>query len=540
MRDIRENDFGQNLLDKLINLKYSKSIDETFNYSTDVTIFIKLCEVKLENYHEIEFTEDEKLRINYIDIYTLTNNSELIARLSDFKQLNNIDRYESSILAYKSYHKIYTESRIIKYYIRAIEVVKSRKGIFDNKNLTPDVISNTEQVILDVDNPHDLKRILEIHKSIDSLKKVQEKYKTYINNKLNFYLKSNSFTDAIEYVECLKTIECLTNKESRIQKARIYELDGDLQVQNKEINVCYIDLPETYLKALHELQPLPDCRETKNRIGLKYLREANEIIRMMSQIKRARFNNVDLGKIYKHISKLLITDLNSVIEQLLSLPFFNNNYLTKNIKKEKTSTWNLFARKEVLTAKGTVQGRSEGDKIIEENLRMLYRTQLIIYIMLIRDRLTTFHKVSFEEILYMIENQKSHFIPPGREYLFAKGIYYGFINDYISASHILVPQIENSLKEIALSNNVVISKLENNLQHDNTLGGVLEKMKEFIDLELLSELDDFLVSNSGDNFRNNLSHGLLDPLEIQFKGCYSWWLSIKMVFLTEKLFRQDN
>ena len=49
-------------------------------------------------------------------------------------------------------------------------------------------------------------------------------------------------------------------------------------------------------------------------------------------------------------------------------------------------------------------------------------------------------------VFYLIDQCNSKFIPKEREYIFAKGLYAGFQNDFILSSHLLIPQIENSLK----------------------------------------------------------------------------------------------
>ncbi|WP_123873016.1 DUF4209 domain-containing protein, partial [Chryseobacterium contaminans] len=124
--------------------------------------------------------------------------------------------------------------------------------------------------------------------------------------------------------------------------------------------------------------------------------------------------------------------------------------------------------------------------------------------------------------------------------------YNGFQNNFILASHLLIPQIENSLKSIIESNNRNTILLSEDIQNDNTLGGILStkengKMLDGIcEKNLLLELNSFLIDGNSVNFRNKISHGLISPLEINYYGIYLWWLSLKMIVQAEEYFKIDK
>ncbi len=134
----------------------------------------------------------------------------------------------------------------------------------------------------------------------------------------------------------------------------------------------------------------------------------------------------------------------------------------------------------------------------------------------------------------ILEKINSKFIPQDRTYLFEKGILYGIENDFNAAAHILLPQIENSLRYIAHQKEIITTQLSQNLQQENTLGGTLEKLKGEMSNDLWSELDHFLAS--GCNFRNNVMHGLISPLVIEQVGIYLWWLCLKIIYNTDEFF----
>lgn len=139
-------------------------------------------------------------------------------------------------------------------------------------------------------------------------------------------------------------------------------------------------------------------------------------------------------------------------------------------------------------------------------------------------------------IFHLVDQCESRFIPEERKYIYAEGLYAGFKNDFLLASHLLIPQIENSLKFIAEQNQIVISRLADEMQYDNTLGGTLEKIKGITDSDLHKELIGFLADSNDINFRNELCHGLMNPMLINHYGIYLWWLSLKMIIQTKDYF----
>jgi hypothetical protein len=51
------------------------------------------------------------------------------------------------------------------------------------------------------------------------------------------------------------------------------------------------------------------------------------------------------------------------------------------------------------------------------------------------------------------------FIPPGRERIFAEGLHAGLMGNLLVAVHLLVPQFENSIREILTRAGAITSKL---------------------------------------------------------------------------------
>ncbi|HAD78865.1 MAG TPA: hypothetical protein DCF99_04915 [Flavobacteriaceae bacterium] len=155
-------------------------------------------------------------------------------------------------------------------------------------------------------------------------------------------------------------------------------------------------------------------------------------------------------------------------------------------------------------------------------------------------------EISKDVIAMMILKCESIFIPEERVGFFIEGIYQGFQNNFSLASHILIPQIENSLKYIIELNGRNTIKLAEDIQNDNTLGSILNKEKYnkmldgICDPDIILELNNFLCDGNSVNFRNKICHGLISPFETEYYGIYLWWITLKMIKQTEKYFKIPN
>lgn len=133
------------------------------------------------------------------------------------------------------------------------------------------------------------------------------------------------------------------------------------------------------------------------------------------------------------------------------------------------------------------------------------------------------------------------FVPPNREYIFTRGIYAGFMGDFLIAISLLIPQIEHSLRYILDANGVrVIGLDDDGVQNFHTLETLLKhpKLVEILGEDTVYDLRGLLVERFGSNLRNELAHGLLDPSAFFTNRCiYLWWLTLRLccipIFLAE-------
>ena len=132
--------------------------------------------------------------------------------------------------------------------------------------------------------------------------------------------------------------------------------------------------------------------------------------------------------------------------------------------------------------------------------------------------------------------RQSPIVPIGRELLFGKALFAGYDRDFVTALHILVPQIEHMVRYHLKQAGVQTTNIDSNgIENENGLSSLMDlpETKEIFGEDLNFEIRALFCVPFGPNLRNNLAHGLLDD-----RACYSpdtiyaWWFGLKLVFNT--------
>lgn len=142
------------------------------------------------------------------------------------------------------------------------------------------------------------------------------------------------------------------------------------------------------------------------------------------------------------------------------------------------------------------------------------------------------HKISEEYLLKLCESSQT--VPVGRAPYWAKGLLFGFQGDFSSAIHILVPQIENWIRELMQDNGLNTSTFNSDtgIETENGLSSLLntDEISGLLDKNLLFELKSLLTSPPGPNLRNEIAHGLIEFEKANSPiGAYLWWLALKLM-----------
>ena len=131
--------------------------------------------------------------------------------------------------------------------------------------------------------------------------------------------------------------------------------------------------------------------------------------------------------------------------------------------------------------------------------------------------------------------RQSPIVPIGRELLFGKALFAGYDRDFITALHILVPQIEHMVRYHLKRAGVQTTNIDSNgIENENGLSSLMDlpQTEEIFGEDLSFEIRALFCDPFGPNLWNNLAHGLLDD-----RACYSpatiyaWWFGLKLVFI---------
>jgi hypothetical protein len=143
------------------------------------------------------------------------------------------------------------------------------------------------------------------------------------------------------------------------------------------------------------------------------------------------------------------------------------------------------------------------------------------------------HYVRVDDFAPIVSNNP--FIPGGREDIYARGLYAGLTGDFLIAAHLLIPQLEHSIRSLLAQRGVFTSGLDaQGIQEERNLNTILylPELQTIFGEDIVFDLQGLLVERSGSNLRNLMSHGLFD-YEAFFSSqmSYLWWLTLHLCCL---------
>lgn len=143
------------------------------------------------------------------------------------------------------------------------------------------------------------------------------------------------------------------------------------------------------------------------------------------------------------------------------------------------------------------------------------------------------HRFELNDLLNIAAHNP--FIPPNRELIYARGFQFGFQGDFLEAMHLLIPQVENSLRYLLKSQGVITTSLSSEgIQEEQDINTLLAKSElvEILGEDLVFDLAGTLISRFGSNFRNLMAHGLLNQRVFYSNSAiYIWWLLLRICCL---------
>lgn len=177
------------------------------------------------------------------------------------------------------------------------------------------------------------------------------------------------------------------------------------------------------------------------------------------------------------------------------------------------------------------------DAHVHRNLDFEYMLVSVGYILPALEQINLEHSVTADDMLrYTLHHP---FIPTGREHLFARGLNAGLKRDFVVSSHLLIPQIENSIRHLLNQYGVVTTKKKGSgdVQNEQDLNTLLyedsgKELEKILGEDTVFYLRSLLVEKMGANARNYLAHGMYDEDHFnQPWAIYLWWMVLRIIML---------
>lgn len=531
MIDIDKNLNGYELRNALYKLQSENQ--EDYN----IKILFNLINDDLTSLEPFKDTEIKEGQISNINILEITDNLEILARWYDLLQHLKIDVEHSAIAAYSNYMLLYNESHRDTFALRAFLIVNLKKSIFKKQlNSISEVCCS---VLLQLNSSYTYKIIVSVVKMIIN-EDCNKCISNDANNKFKNSLNNNKFNDAIDYTDSLELLGAIDKKQCKKQKSMILEKNGDYFVSNKQPNTYYPYTAQLYKKAIREIANLEDCKNDTDRLSLKLQEEELEMSKAMQILGQSNKQTIDLTRIHEYILNILKScGPLYVYKNMVNFPLTPKEFIVYQREQSKSehqflyNNFNEFIRNDF---KGATVGIKEGDDAIDNQLRDISQSLMIKYIDIFLYYIQTsdnFH-IDMTYIYDHLNKLNCKFIPGDRLCLYAQGLYCGLCGDYSLSAYILLPQFENSFRYIAKQHGIITTQYTKDIENQNTMGGVLAKIRPYTNEDLWEELNHFLIS--GTNFRNEAMHGLLSHSQMSYYGVYLLWLCLKIIYNTDSYF----
>lgn len=193
-----------------------------------------------------------------------------------------------------------------------------------------------------------------------------------------------------------------------------------------------------------------------------------------------------------------------------------------------------------VAAKQSVMSRKSGDDRESQILlkmfwiASLHRRLLVVGVIEpMRKQILSEHHVSDRDIGRFVTFNP--LVPPGREPFYVHGLIAGFYGNFMEALHLLIPQLEHSIRYALSMKGVITSSLDDDgIQKEHDLNRLLygQEITELFSEDIVFDLRSLLVEPASINFRNQMAHGMLEPgAFFSESAVYIWWLMFHMCAL---------
>ncbi|BCK23695.1 DUF4209 domain-containing protein [Vibrio cholerae] len=497
-----------------------------------------------------DFSEESLTALK--DFCPEVENHELRARLADIAWITKSGNIEHAYIAIEAYLESAkqladeSDSWVLPY--ERIERALRLSCMFRRDNQRPELFDKVSQFLLEQ---------YEAHKESDRC--------FYAKSLLTLCLEFGIKEDNWIYEQALVLARLLFERgdyDSSINANQI-ALDAAISMRNKEkqiatwqsISECHVKAAEDYqqgmiaagrlLKAIDALAKVPGTKE--KRLAL-YEEMREQQIESLHELDLIVTDGQDISQLVNTaIAKVQSVDLFDALFRLgtITRPSNIERLRQHAVEQMQTSISWIFGTTHldhegmttaVIPAGLGIKDDENGLRcwsIMMRNIGIEHQLVVEGQIMPALNEVTTKYVVVKEAIEQICSNHP--FIPDGHEEYFVKGLLAGFNRDFMTACHLLVPQIENSLRYLARQKGEEPSTLHGDgSQERNGIKALLghQAIIDTLGSDLTTNLQVVLLDKLYGDLRNQLSHGYV-PASTYWGTApkFLWWLVLHIVMI---------
>ncbi len=331
-----------------------------------------------------------------------------------------------------------------------------------------------------------------------------------------------------------------SRRVAQIAAAEVYVKEAEAALQREEPS--YLAASTFITKAIEALRSVGNVQDRIDELHRVLLEYQSQIEPELTRISAKGDVSTLIEEAIKRVSGKALEESLHSLAAMGSLP----SQLDLRAQVEKLASDNIFTSlvsHVTLNGQGRVIGRRSpilaGDTndteaaIRAEMFRAALRSHSIHIIGVVepaREQINLEHNVRPHDFLSIVSDNP--FVPPGREWIFARGLYYGLIGDFVLSTSLLVPQVEHSLRYLLAQAGAVTSTLtSDSVQEEYDLNRILfmPELRAIFDEDLIFNLRALLIERFGSNLRNRVAHGLIDSDGfLNVASIYLWWLILRL------------
>lgn len=507
-----------------------------------VKLLHKICICKISSFGTQVHIEDENFTEEEYNIIISNDwqnsiNIEVKARCCDILKKREKDKRAIIIKASDAYLQVFRSTGDMDYLERAASI-RSFKQVNNDDFLK---VALTEISIKTLKYPFWLSNIVKVLLKSYSVEKLSS-LKVEIEKCVQEKRESKEYNKERDYIDILYLFNSVTKQEQHKLKALSFETEADEIWNNQGENTFYPNLPDLYHNAYQEINEINSIEPNIHKRILEKLIRANkyfvEILSKAGISYKMPFLEEEKKKIEKWIADEKWESSLDFIALLRNIPFASKENIEQYMNvSRKGSVLSSMMGTNRLDDKGNTIGLDDPENSLRTEAHIYYRQKILYTLWMCIDKAANMKLLMEEDMLfYIMKNRMPYFLQEEDRLIFlAKGLMSGFNKDFMTASHILIPQMEWALRSIAEAHHGSLVKLEEERQEEATLGTILKQLGNVMHEEIRFEMESFLQSGIDVNFRNKLSHGLLSSFEVMQYGIFLWWLCIKLFFDIDRI-----